>query len=217
MLSWPIPKSLRELRGFLELTGYYRKFVEGYEKIAWPLTKLLKKDNWMWTEEAEQAFNKLKTVMAKLPTLALPEFNQQFVIETDASGYGLGAVLTQHQRPIAFYSHALPPRARVKSVYERKLMAIVFAIQKWRPYLLGMRFVVRTDQKSLKFLLDQRLVHDGHQQWLSKLMSYDFEIKYRLGLENKAADALSRVVTPTMAALTIPQALDITELQQQVD
>lgn len=124
--------------------------------IAAPLTKLTRKDSFFWTEEATQVFAPLKTAMVTLPTLALPDFNVPFVIETDTSGTDLGAVITQKQRPIAYFNQQLSPQARLKSVYERELMAIVLAIQKWRHYLLGHRFTVCTDQRALKHLLEQR-------------------------------------------------------------
>lgn len=131
--------------------------------------------------------------MTTVLVLALPNFSLPFMVETDAFETGLGAVLSQERRPIAYYSHTLSPLNQNKSVYERELMAIVLAVKRWRPYLLGQRFIVRTDQKALKFLLEQRVVQPQYKKWLSKVLGYDFEVHYHPGAENKAIDALSRV------------------------
>lgn len=130
MRDWLHPTSLKELREFLGLTGYYRRFVEGYGKITLPSTQQLKKDSFGWNDATEVAFLEIKKAVITMPVLDLPNFLQPFVIETDASEHGLGAVLMQNMRPIAYFSQVLPPRVQNKSIYERELMAIVLAVQK---------------------------------------------------------------------------------------
>jgi hypothetical protein len=119
MVQWPFPMNIKSLRGFLGLTGYYRKFIRGYGSIAAPLTAMLKKNAFLWTEDAKTAFQKLKAAVTHAPVLALPNFNQPFVVECDASGVGIGAVLMQDHRPIAFLSKALKGRALHMSTYEK--------------------------------------------------------------------------------------------------
>lgn len=130
--------------------------------------------------------------MTSVPTLALLDFTKPFVVETNASSYGLGAVLSQENHPIAFFSQALGPRARLKSIYEKELMAIVLSILKWRHYLLGRRFIIKIDQQSLKFLMEQREIGPKYQTWVSKLLGFTFDIIYRSGTTNVVADALFR-------------------------
>jgi hypothetical protein len=192
ILAWPEPKNVKGVRGFLGLTGYYRKFIKDYGKLAKPLTELTKKDNFSWGPEAKVAFSHLKHVMTTPPVLALPNFDLPFEVECDAAGRGLGAVLMQQRQPIAFFSKALSDSTLSKSVYEKELMALVLCIQHWRHYLLGKEFTVYTDHKSLKHFLQQRISSPDQQCWLAKLLGYQFEVKYKPGLENKAADALSK-------------------------
>jgi hypothetical protein len=151
--QWPTPKNVKGVRGFLGLAGYYRKFIRDYGKIAKPLTDLTKKDNFKWNDGSQQAFETLKKKFTTAPVLALPDFTKQFVIECDASGGGIGAILMQDKKPIAYFSKALGVRNLAKSAYEKELMVVVLAIQHWRPYLLGRKFIVPTDQKSLKQIM----------------------------------------------------------------
>ena len=153
MVAWPTPVSVRQLRGFLVLTGYYRRFIAHYAVIAGPLTDLLKKEAFSWSQAAMDSFEALKRAMTAAPVLHLPDFSQTFVLETDASDFGIGAVLMQNGHPLAFFSKKLGPRRRSASTYHKELYAIVEAVQKWRQYLLGREFVIRSDQKSMRELL----------------------------------------------------------------
>jgi hypothetical protein len=140
MKDWPHPKTLKSLRGFLSLTGYYRKLVKNYGKIAAPLTTLQKKNSFTWTPATAQAFQTLKMAMCTTPVLALPDFTKAFVLECDASGKGIGDVLMQEGRHLAFTSKQLSERNLSKSVYEKEMLAILHVVDLWRPYLLGQRF-----------------------------------------------------------------------------
>ena len=126
-------------------------------------------------------------------------------VEVDASGLGLGVVLMQNHHPIAFISRSLNTQQQSLSTYEKELLAIVFAVQKWRHYLLPKKFIIRTYHRSLKYILEQRLSTTFQQKWLVKLMEFDFNIEYREGRENMAADALSRLDSPELMALQVHQ------------
>lgn len=192
MTNWPVPKNVKELRGFLGLTGYYRRFLKGYGVIAKPLTELLKKDAFKWSLEAQNSFEELKRAMTSTPVLALPDFSKSFVVEIDACQMGIGAVLMQGRNPISYFSKKLGPKNQHLSTYEKELLALYTAVSKWRHYLLGGSFVIKTDQSSLKFLLEQRLNTPMQHKGLSKLLGLNYTVEYKRGVENKAADALSR-------------------------
>jgi len=192
VLSWPIPASARAVRGFLGLAGYYRRFIRDYGAIAAPLTALLKKDGFHWNEDAERAFRALQRALTAAPVLQLPDFDHDFIVECDASGSGLGAVLHQGGGPVAFFSKPIALRHAKLAAYERELIGLVQAVRHWRPYLWGRRFIVRTDHRSLRFLLDQRLTTIPQHQWVSKLLGFDFVVEYKPGALNVVADALSR-------------------------
>lgn len=212
MLPWPQPLNQKQLRGFLGLTGYYRRFVRGYALIAAPLTDLLKQDAFLWTDVATNAFLQLKEALTQAPVLALPDFNKSFSLETDASTFAVGAVLIQDNHQIAYYSKKLCPRMQKASTYLRELFAITSAVAKWRHYLLVSRFYIYTDQQSLKNLMQQVIQTPEQQYYLTKLLGYNYEIFYKPGKTNAAADAMSRnplhtqTTEPvnTLMALTMP-------------
>lgn len=202
MLSWPTPKTVKQLRGFLGLTGYYRKFIKHYGIIAKPLTDLLKKDAFNWNQESQLAFDQLKKSMTEAPVLALPDFTRPFIIETDASNIGLGAVLMQNRRPIAFISQKLGLKSLGLSTYEKELLALLTAVDKWRHYLIGGTFFIRTDQISLKHLLEQRINTSMQHKGISKLLGLNYTIESKKGVDNRAADALSRIEGQNENSLT---------------
>jgi hypothetical protein len=194
MMQWVTPSSVTELRGFLSLTGYYRKFVKNYGLIAKPLTQLLQKKQFCWSIEAQKAFEHLKQAMCTTPVLAIPDFSTPFIVETDASDMGIGAVLMQRDRPVAFMSKALGPSHQKLSIYEKEFLAMIMAVEKWRPHLQRQEYFIRTDHKSLSYLCEQNLQSDMQRKAMTRLMGLQFKVVYRKGKENCAADALSRMV-----------------------
>lgn len=157
--------------------------------------------------------------MTQALVLALPNFSKPFIIECGASGVGVGAVFMQDYRLIAFLSQALKGKALHMSTYENELFALATVVHKWRPYLLGQSFVVRTDQHSLKFLLEQKVGTPFQQRWLTGLLGYDFLVKYNKGAENKVAYALSRRDSATtefsLSILSIPVLSWVDDLKPQ--
>ncbi|XP_028056715.1 uncharacterized protein LOC114260736 [Camellia sinensis] len=189
---WPTPSTIKELRGFLGLTGYYRRFIQYYGRICSPLHYLLKKDSFVWSSTATTVFLQLKATLLSTPVLALPDYSKAFVLESDASGTGLGAVLMQDRHPIAYWSKGISTRDQALSTYEKELMAVVLAVLILGHYLLGGHFLIRTDHQSLKYLLEQRMGTPFQQTWVTKLLGFDYTITYKCRKDNQAANALSR-------------------------
>jgi hypothetical protein len=191
--NWPTPKFVKELRGFLGLAGYYRKFVKHFGIIAKPLTDLLRKDvQFSWEHIHSNAFKLLKDALTSTPCFALLDFDKPFHIETDACAVGVGAVLLQEGHPLAYISKALGPRNQGLSTYEKEYLVIVVAIDQWCPYLLQNEFYIHTDQKSLIHLNDQRLHTPWQQKLFTKLLGLRYKLIYKKGVENSVANALSR-------------------------
>ncbi|WVZ91209.1 hypothetical protein U9M48_037412 [Paspalum notatum var. saurae] len=210
VLAWPSPSNVKELRSFLGLSGYYRKFVRHYGILSKPLTQLLRKNIvFVWTSETEATFQALKAALVSAPVLALPDFQAQFCIETDASESGIGAVLTQKGHPLAFVSKALGPKTKGLSTYEKEYMAIILAVEQWRAYLQYTEFLIYTDHKSLAQLNTQRLHTTWQQKVFTKLLGFQYQVVYKKGVDNGAADALSRHPSPPaqLAAISssVPQ------------
>jgi hypothetical protein len=141
----------------LGLTGYYRKFVRNYGRIAVALMTLTKKDAFSWTLEETKSFEQLKEVMCKAPVLTTLDFTKTFIVECDASGNGIGVVLMKEGRPLDFEIRPLKGKDLHKAVYDEEMMEILHALKKWRPYLIGRNFKVKTYHDSLKYFLEQRL------------------------------------------------------------
>ena len=201
--DWPIPITVKEVRSFLGLTGYYRRFIKHYSLISRPLTMLLKKGTpFVWSSVTQEAFGTLKAALVSAPVLALPQFQKSFTLETDASDVGLGAVLMQDNHPIAFLSQSLSPRNAALSTYEKECLAILLAIDKWRPYLQARPFVIRTNHKSLLHLNEQSIHTKIQQKALLKLMDLDYSIQYKKGINNAAADSLSRRPVSVLMAIS---------------
>ena len=190
--EWPVPKSIKELRGFLGLAGYYQKFIRKFGIISKPLTEMLKKNNFIWHEGALEAFRNLKQALCEASILALPDFTKLFVLETDACDTGIGAILSQEGRPLAFFIKGLGVKHLGLSIYKKEYIDILMAVDKWRHYLEQDQVVIQTDHKSLTYLLDQKIHTHIQKKGLTKLLGLNYRIRYRKGKENKAANALSR-------------------------
>jgi hypothetical protein len=200
--EWPQPKTRKDVKSFLGLTGYYRKFVHKYSQIALPLTELTKASvTFVWGEEQQKAFDELKAKLTSAPVLAHPDPSRQYILHTDASGFATAAVLSQEQedgsiRPVAYYSKKMSPAERNYGITDKELLAIVEAVRHWRCYLEGNPYPtkVHTDHQGLQWLNSKADLTGRQARWVEVLSDLEYQLSYIPGPQNAAADALSRRV-----------------------
>ncbi|KAJ9544945.1 hypothetical protein OSB04_024652 [Centaurea solstitialis] len=191
--KWETPKSPTEIRSFLGLAGYYRRFIQDFSKVAVPLTKLTRKNvSFVWGEEQQSAFEILRQNLCKAPVLTLPEGVEDMTVYCDASYHGLGCVLMQRGKVISYASRQLKTHEVNYPTHDLELAAVVFALKLWRHYLYGVKCTIYTDHKSLRYFLDQPNLNMRQRRWLDVVKDYDCEILYHPGKANMVADALSR-------------------------
>src|ERR1041385_816220 len=193
VLNWKPPTTVTEVRSFLGLAGYYRRFIEGFSKIAKPMTELLKKNQKLiWTRACDDSFKQLKAKLTSAPVLTLPDIHKGFDIYRDASKRGLGRMLMQEGRVVAYASRQLCPHEVNYPTHDLELAAVVHALKIWRHYLIGQRCEVYTDHKSLKYIFTQPDLNLWQRRWLKLVKDYDLGINYHPGKANVVADALSQ-------------------------
>jgi hypothetical protein len=198
--EWPLPRTKKDVRAFLGLTGYYRKFIHCYSEIATPLTDLTKDSViFQWTEREHGAFELLQLSLTSADVLVHPDPARQYFVTTDASGFAISGVLSQDQpdgsrRPVAYMSRKMNSAERLYPVHDKELLAIVKAVEHWRCYLEGNPHPVLllSDHRSLQHINSQPMLNDRQARWVEKLSDFDFAVSYVPGHANVVADALSR-------------------------
>ncbi|KAK1595654.1 hypothetical protein QYE76_017288 [Lolium multiflorum] len=194
--NWPTPTNVGQVRSFHGLAGFYRRFVKDFSTIACPLNELTKKNvPFVWGKAQQKAFDELKKRLTEAPLLALPDFSKTFEIECDASGLGIGGVLMQNGKPVAYYSEKLDGARLNYPIYDKELYALVRVLEVWQHYLWPKEFVIHSDHESLKYLKSQHNLNKRHAKWVEFIESFPYVIKYKKGKENVVADALSRKIT----------------------
>ncbi|RVW68203.1 Transposon Ty3-G Gag-Pol polyprotein [Vitis vinifera] len=200
--NWRRPSTVTEIRSFLGLAGYYRRFIEGFSKIALLLTKLTQKGvKFEWSDDCECSFQELKNRLVSAPILTIPSGSGGFVVYSDASHQGLGCVLMQHGRVVAYASRQLKPYEKNYPTHDLELAVVIFALKIWKHFLFGETCEIFTDHKSLKYLFSQKELNMRQRRWIELLKDYDCIIQYHPGKANVVADALSRKSVGSLAAI----------------
>ena len=195
--EWPVPENVTEIKSFLGLASYYRRFIPNFAQVARPLHKLTEANvEFVWTPECQSSFQTLKTLLSTAPVLAYPDFTAEFILDTDASNHGIGAVLSQvkdgAEHPVAYASRTLTKAERNYCVTRKELLAVVEFVKQFRHYLHGPKFRIRTDHAPLRTVLQVREPEGQLARWIEFMSSFSYEIEYRAGQKHQNADALSR-------------------------
>ena len=220
--NYKTPKNVKEIRQFLGLSGYFRRFVPDFSKIARPLSELLKKDAvFNWTSEREHSFNKLKEILSKRPLLAIYDVNSDHEVHTDASSHGLAGILMQRDqskniRPVSYFSRCTTePESKYHS-YELEALAVVESLERCKYYLLNKHFKVITDCDSLRFTKEKKTVIPRIARWWLKIAEYDFDMEYRSNKKMTHVDALSRCpLEPGKTAETIAEKMFLVGIERE--
>eukprot|EP00253_Pinus_taeda_P029666 PITA_29666 len=195
IMDWPTPKDVADIRSFMGLAGYYRRFVEGFSRVAYPITSLKKKGKaFRWTADCQRSFEQLKHLLTTAPVLCVADPEKEYVVCTDARKEGVGGVLMQEGKVIAYESRKLKEHEQKYSAYDLELTAVIHALKMWRHYLIGRKFLLMTDHHSLTSYFSQPTLNATQARWVDFLGNFDFEIKHLKEKENRVADALSRKV-----------------------
>ena len=202
VVEWKPPRNVTKVRSFLGLPGYYRRFVKGFSMIAAPMMRLLQKNvKYEWSEKCQRSFDKLKVFLTDAPVLTQPTCGKEYVIFSDASLNGLGCVLVQEGKVVAYASRQLKPHEKNYPMHDLELAAIVIALKIWRYYLYGEKCFIYTDHKSLKYLPSQQELSLRQRRWMKLIRDYGCMIDYHPGKANVVEDALSKKSMQTLRAL----------------
>src|SRR5438128_1564585 len=202
VLTWKTPQNVGDIRSFLGLAGYYRRFIEGFSKIVKPMTALLEKGSvFRWSEACEASFQELKKRLTTAPVLVMPDVQKEYSVYCDASGQGIGCVLMQEGHVVAYASRQLRRHEQNYPTHDLELAAVVHALKIWRHYLIGKRTELYTDHKSLKYIFTQSDLNLRQRRWLELIKDYDLGINYHPGKANVVADALSQKTHCNMMTL----------------
>ncbi|KAL2943047.1 Transposon Tf2-9 polyprotein [Bienertia sinuspersici] len=209
IMEWEEPKNVSELRSFLGLANYYRRFIKSYSARAAPLTDLLKKKvQWRWSEECKRVFDDLKQAVTEGPVLALPDYSKTFELHTDVSDFAIGGVLMQEGHPVAYESRKLNDTEKRYPVHDKEMTAIIHCLRIWRHYLLGSKFIIMTDNVATSYFQNQKKLSPKQARWQDFLAEFDYKMEYKPGKANVVADALSRKAMLASASNVASNVLD---------